>query len=33
MKRLIVMACCGVFVATLVMSAEQTAEPAAVTVR
>ena len=30
MTRLIVMACCGVFVATLVMRAEQTAEPAAV---
>ena len=30
MKRLIVMACCGLFVATLVMSAEQAADSAAV---
>ena len=30
MKRRIVMACCGVFVATLVMSAEHAADPAAV---
>jgi cytochrome c peroxidase len=30
MTRLIVMACCGVFVATLVMSAEQPADPAAI---
>ena len=30
MTRLIVMACCGVFVATLVMSAEHAADPAAI---
>ena len=30
MKRLIVMACCGVFIATLVMSAAHAADPAAV---
>ena len=30
MTRLIVMACCGVFVGTLVMSAEQSADPAAI---